>query len=52
MASSESKAKSEGYITPAGEENLKLDDDTSKGETPCQLFSDQNSLLDSKTVQC
>ena len=35
MASSESKAKSEGDITPAAGENLKLDDDTSKGETPC-----------------
>ena len=35
MASGESKAKSEGDITPAGEENLKLDDDTSKGEDSC-----------------
>ena len=35
MASSESKAKSEGDITPAGEENLKLDDDTLKGEDSC-----------------
>ena len=35
MASSESKAKSEGDVTPAGEENLKLDDDTSKGEYSC-----------------
>ena len=35
MASGESEAKSEGDITPAGEENLKLDADTSKGETSC-----------------
>ena len=35
MGSSEGKAKSEGYITLAGEENLKLDDDTSKGEDSC-----------------
>ena len=35
MASRESKAKSESDFTPAGEENLNLDDDTSKGETSC-----------------
>ena len=32
MASSESKAKPESDVTPAGQENLKLDDDTPKGE--------------------
>ena len=39
MASSESKAKSEGDVTPAGEENLKLGDDTSKGEDSCYSLS-------------
>ena len=32
MASSESKAKTESDVTPAGEETLDFDDDTSKGE--------------------
>ena len=32
MASSESKAKTESDVTPAGEETWHFDDDTSKGE--------------------
>ena len=32
MASSESKAKSESDVTPAGEETLHFDDNTSKGK--------------------
>ena len=32
MASSESKAKPRSDVTSAGQENLKLDDDTPKGE--------------------
>ena len=35
MASTESKAKPESYVTPAGEETLDFDDDTSKGEDSC-----------------
>ena len=35
MVSSESEAKTESDVTPAGEENLKLDNDTSKGEDSC-----------------
>ena len=35
MANSESKAKIESDITPAGEKTLDFDDDTSKGEDSC-----------------
>ena len=35
MASSKSKAIPESDVTPAGEETLKFDDDTSKGEDLC-----------------
>ena len=35
MASSESKAIPESDVTPASEENLDFDDDTSKGEASC-----------------
>ena len=35
MASSENNAKSESDVISTGEENLKLDDDTSKGEDSC-----------------
>ena len=35
MTSSESKAKTESDITPAGEETLHFVDDTSKGEDSC-----------------
>ena len=35
MASSESKAKTASDVTPAGEETLDFDDDTSKGEGSC-----------------
>ena len=35
MVSSESKAKSESDVIPAGEETLDFDDDTSKGEESC-----------------
>ena len=40
MASSESKAKPESDVTPAGEVTLDFDDDTSKGEG-FMLFSYQ-----------
>ena len=39
MASSESKAKSEIDVTPASEETLDFDDDTSKGEDSCYYRS-------------
>ena len=48
MASSENKAKSESDVTPAGEETLDFDDDTSKGEVSCY----SKSLLYRKTVLC
>ena len=35
MTSTEKKAKTENVVTPAGEETLKYDDDTSKGEDSC-----------------
>ena len=35
MASSKSKAIPESDVTPAGEETLDFDDDTSKGEASC-----------------
>ena len=35
MASSESKAKPESDVRPAGEETFHFDDDTSKGEVSC-----------------
>ena len=35
MATSESKAKPGGDITPASEETLDFDDDTSKGDASC-----------------
>ena len=35
MTSTESKAKTESDVTQAGEETLKCDDDTSKGEDSC-----------------
>ena len=35
MASSESKTKTEGDITQAGEETLDFDEDTSKGDDSC-----------------
>ena len=35
MTSTENKAKTENDVTPAGEETLKFDDDTSKGEDSC-----------------
>ena len=35
MASSESKAKAESDVTPANEETLGFDDDTSKGKYSC-----------------
>ena len=35
MTSSESKAKTESDVTPAGEETLHFVDDTSKGEDSC-----------------
>ena len=35
MASSESKAKTEGDIAPAGEETLDFDEDTLKGDDLC-----------------
>ena len=49
MASSESKAKPESDVTPAGEETLDFDDDTSKGQNSCYFFY-QKSLLDRKTA--
>ena len=39
MASSESKAKPESDVTPAGQENLKFDDDTLKGENSCYFLT-------------
>ena len=35
MASSKSEAKLESDVTPAGEETLDFDDETSKGEDSC-----------------
>ena len=35
MASGESEAESESDFTPAGEENLDFDKNTSKGEASC-----------------
>ena len=35
MASSESEVKTESDVTPAGEENLDFDENTSKGEASC-----------------
>ena len=35
MASSESKGKTESDVTPASEETLDFDNDTSKGEDSC-----------------
>ena len=51
MASSESKAKPESDVIPAGEETLDFDDDTSKGEG-FMLFSYQKLLLYRRTVLC
>ena len=39
MASSESKAKPKSDVTPAGEETLDIDDDTSKGDDSCYYRS-------------
>ena len=39
MANSESKAKTKSDVTPAGEETLDFDDDTSKGEDSCYYRS-------------
>ena len=48
MASSESKAIPESDVTPASEETLNFDDDTSKGEASCYCLN-RISLL---TVRC
>ena len=39
MANIESKAKTKSDVTPAGEETLDFDDDTSKGEDSCYYCS-------------
>ena len=39
MASSESKAIPESDVTPASEETLDFDDDTSKGEGRCYFLN-------------
>ena len=39
MASSKSEAIPESDVTPAGEETLDFDDDTSKGEDSCYYRS-------------
>ena len=39
MASSKSKAIPESDVTPAGEETLDFDDDTSKGEASCYFLN-------------
>ena len=50
MAISESKAKPESDVTPAGEETLDFDDDTSKGEDSC--FSLTRSRCYTKKLFC
>ena len=35
MTSTENKTKTENDVTPAGEETLKFDDNTSKGKDSC-----------------
>ena len=50
MASSESKPKPESDVTPAGEETLDFDDDTSKGEDSC--YSLTRSLCFTEKLSC
>ena len=49
MAGSESEAKPESDVTPAGEE-LDFDDDTSKGEDSCYYHSRSRLRLENRSA--